>query len=94
MSVNLSPVGGVAAQFFGNNGAPLSGGKLYTYDAGTTTPQVTYTTSAGNIKYAADVGHDDCVMTIVNATSIFNKKWRSEFFQNAAKKEGDRAVSC
>ena len=37
---------------------------------------VKQTTSAGNIRYAADVGHDDTVMTIVNTTSIFSK---SEF---------------
>lgn len=49
MAVNLSPVGGVAAQFFTNTGAVLTGGKLYTYAAGTTTPQTTYTTSAGNV---------------------------------------------
>jgi hypothetical protein len=48
MAVFLSPVGGVAAQFFSNNGVPLSGGKLYTYAAGTTTPAATYTTIAGN----------------------------------------------
>ena len=47
--VYLSPVGGVAAQFFTNTGAVLTGGKLYTYAAGTTTPLVTYTTSAGNV---------------------------------------------
>lgn len=47
MSVFLSPVGGAGAQFFDGNGNPLSGGKLYTYAAGTTTPQVTYTSSAG-----------------------------------------------
>jgi Domain of unknown function (DUF4183) len=49
MAVFLSPVGGVAAQFFTNTGAVLTGGKLYTYAAGTTTPQVSYTTSAGNV---------------------------------------------
>jgi hypothetical protein len=48
MAVNLSPVGGVAAQFFTNTGAVLTGGKLYTYAAGTTTPLATYTTSSGN----------------------------------------------
>jgi hypothetical protein len=49
MAVNLSPVGGVAAQFFTNTGAVLTGGKLYTYLAGTTTPEATYTTNAGNV---------------------------------------------
>jgi hypothetical protein len=49
MAVNLSPVGGVAAQFFDNNGVILSGGKIYTYLAGTTTPTPTYTTSTGNV---------------------------------------------
>lgn len=47
--VYLSPVGGVAAQFFTNTGAVLTGGKLYTYAAGTTTPLASYTTSAGNV---------------------------------------------
>jgi hypothetical protein len=47
MAVFLSPVGGVAAQFFDNNGNPLSGGKLFSYSAGTTTPSVTYTSSLG-----------------------------------------------
>lgn len=51
MAVNLSPVGGVAAQFFTDTGAVLTGGKLYTYAAGTTTPQVTYTTLSGNVQH-------------------------------------------
>ena len=48
MAVVLSPVGGAAAQFFTNSGVILSGGKLFTYAAGTTTPKVTYTSSNGN----------------------------------------------
>jgi hypothetical protein len=51
MAVYLSPVGGVAAQFFTNSGVILSGGKLYTYAAGTTTPQVTYTSSSGGTNH-------------------------------------------
>lgn len=47
MAVNLSPVGGVAAQFFTNTGAVLTGGKLFTYLAGTTTPATTFTSSSG-----------------------------------------------
>jgi len=51
MAVNLSPAGGVAAQFFTNTGEVLTGGKLYTYLAGTTTPATAYTTSAGNVPW-------------------------------------------
>lgn len=47
MAVSLSPIGGVAGQFFDNNGVPLSGGKIYTYASGTTTNQATYTSAAG-----------------------------------------------
>lgn len=47
MLVFLSPIGGAGWQFFTNSGVPLSGGKLYSYAAGTTTPQVTYTSSNG-----------------------------------------------
>jgi hypothetical protein len=49
MAVFLSPVGGAAAQFFTNTGSVLTGGKLYTYAAGTTTPLASYTTNAGNV---------------------------------------------
>lgn len=52
MAVYLSPIGGAGWQFFDNSGVPLTGGKLYTYAAGTTTPQTTYTTSAGNVPHA------------------------------------------
>jgi hypothetical protein len=44
---NLSSFAGAGAQFFDDNGNPLTGGKLYTYASGTTTPAATYTTSAG-----------------------------------------------
>lgn len=35
-------------QFFDANGNPLVGGKLYSFEAGTTTPIVTYTDASGN----------------------------------------------
>lgn len=47
MAVFLSPVGGAAVQFFDNSGNVLTGGKLYTYLAGTTTPTPTYTSNTG-----------------------------------------------
>jgi hypothetical protein len=47
-AVSLSIFGGVGAQFFDNNGVPLSGGKIYTYEAGTTTPLASYTSSSGS----------------------------------------------
>ena len=52
MSVNLSPIGGAAAQFFNNDGVPLAGGLIYTYLAGTNTPAATYTTSAGSVAHS------------------------------------------
>jgi hypothetical protein len=47
-SVLLSPVGN-GQQFFDNSGAPLSGGLIYTYQAGSTTPLTTYTDVNGLI---------------------------------------------
>jgi hypothetical protein len=47
-SVLLSPVGN-GQQFFDNNGVPLSGGLIYTYQAGSSTPLTTYTTNDGTI---------------------------------------------
>ena len=52
MAVSLSPLGGAATQFFDNNGVILSGGKIYTYAAGTTTPQATYTSASGTTAHA------------------------------------------
>lgn len=52
MSVSLSPIAGAGWQFFDNNGNPLAGGKLFTYAAGTTTNQATYTTSSGSTAHA------------------------------------------
>jgi hypothetical protein len=50
-SVLLSSVGN-GQQFFDNNGVPLAGGLIYTYQAGTSTPLATYTDNAGTIANA------------------------------------------
>jgi hypothetical protein len=50
--VFLSPFAGAGAQFFDNNGVILSGGKVYTYAAGTTTPRTSYTSSSGTTAHA------------------------------------------
>lgn len=47
-TVTLSIFAGVGAQLFDNSGNPLTGGLLETYEAGTTTPLVSYTSSSGN----------------------------------------------
>jgi hypothetical protein len=47
MTVKLSYFAGAGWQFFDNSGNVLTGGKIYSYSAGTTTPLVTYTSSTG-----------------------------------------------
>lgn len=59
------------------------------YEGETSNEMTTFikqTTSAGNVRYAADgTSHDDCVMTLVNMTSVFSKNefkyWVEEFFE-------------
>lgn len=48
MTVYLSAFAGAGAQFFTDDGSVLSGGKIYTYAAGTTTPQATFTSVLGS----------------------------------------------
>jgi hypothetical protein len=46
MAVGIAPL---AKQQFNQNGVPLAGGKLFTYAAGTTNKQTSYTNSYGNV---------------------------------------------
>jgi hypothetical protein len=63
MAVKLSPLAGAGWQFFDNLGIPLAGGLLYTYTAGTTTPQATYTSAAGTIANANPIVLDSAGRT-------------------------------
>lgn len=47
-SYTLSALAGAGAQWFDDNGNVLSGGKIYTYQAGTTTPAATYADNLGS----------------------------------------------
>ena len=69
--VSLSAFGGVGAQFFDNNGNPLSGGKIYTYEAGTTTSLATYTSSAGNTAHTNPIVLDSAGR-VPNGGEIWN----------------------
>lgn len=47
---------------------------------------VKHITSSGNVRYAADMGHDDTVMTLVNLSSIFSKYEFKEMVEDYAPK--------
>ena len=44
-------------------------------------------TSAGNVRYAADVGNDDCVMTLIDASSVLQKTDYIQMCDEFASKE-------
>ena len=70
-AVSLSIFGGVGAQFFDNNGVILTGGKIYTYEAGTTTPLATYTSSSGNTAHTNPIVLDSAGR-VPNGGEIWN----------------------
>lgn len=47
MTIFLSPLAGAGTQFLDNSGDPLTAGLLYTYAAGTSTQETTYTSADG-----------------------------------------------
>jgi microcystin-dependent protein len=51
MAVNLSPIGN-GFQFFTTTGLPLAGGKIYTYQASSSTPLATYTDNTATVANA------------------------------------------
>lgn len=61
-SVLLSPVGN-GQQFFDNNGIPLNGGKIYTYQAGSSTNLSTYTNYNGTVANANPIVLDSAGRT-------------------------------
>ncbi len=52
---------------------------------------VKHITPSGNVKYAADIGHDDTVMTVVNTTSVFAKNDFREMVEEYASKMVDKS---
>ena len=82
-NVNLSAFGGVGWQFFDNNGAPLAGGLIYTYAAGTTTPQATYTTSAGTTAHTNPIVLNSAGRVSGGQIWLFKlyRRWRYGQFQ-------------
>ncbi len=70
MIVNLSPLGGAGWQFFDNSGVPLTGGLIYTYAAGGTTPLITYTSNTGLTPHANPI--------ILDSTGRVNEIWVAE----------------
>jgi len=76
MAVNLSPIGN-GFQFFTTTGIPLAGGKIYTYQAGSSTPLATYTDNTGATANANPIvlGTDGRPTSEVWLTYGFNYKF-------------------
>lgn len=66
------------AQFFDNNGDPLSGGKLFAYSAGTTTPKPTFTTADGDVENA----HPIILDSAGRATVFIEGSYRFDLFDS------------
>lgn len=71
-------------QYFDNNGDPLAGGKVYFYEAGTTTPKDTYTTQAGTIANANPV-----ILDSAGRASI----WGTGSYKEVVKTSADVTIS-
>ena len=69
-TVNLSSLAGSGSQFFNDSGVPLSGGLIYTYTAGGTTPLVTYTSSTGLTAHPNPI--------VLDAAGRINEIWIAE----------------
>jgi hypothetical protein len=84
MSVNLSPIGN-GVSFLGVTGLPLSGGKLYSYQAGSSTPLATYTTVSGTIANANPIilGTDGRAPNEIWLTFGYNYKFILQDANNA-----------
>ena len=76
MAVNLSPIGN-GFQFFTTTGIPLAGGKIYTYQAGSSTPLATYTDNTGTTANANPIvlGTDGRPATEIWLTYGYNYKF-------------------
>ena len=84
MAVNLSPIGN-GVSFLGVTGLPLSGGKLYSYQAGSSTPLATYTTVSGLIANANPIilGTDGRTPNEIWLTFGYNYKFILQDSNNA-----------
>lgn len=71
MSAFLSPVFGAGWQLFTNSGVVLAGGKIFTYVAGSTTPQATWTDSTQVVQNANPIILD-------SAGRIPNEVWLAD----------------
>jgi hypothetical protein len=78
-------------QFFDDNGDPLNGGKLYTYQAGTETPKATYTTAAAGVQNANPVELDAAGRAVIFLSGSY--KFRLETSAGALVKETDNVTA-
>lgn len=59
------------SQFLDNNGLPLNGGLVYSYFAGTTTPQATYTDASGSVQASNPIVLDASGRTTIWVSGVY-----------------------
>lgn len=83
---------GIGAQLFDNNGKPLSGGKIYTYGAGGTTPVATYTTNATTTAHANPITLDSAGR-VPSGGQIWLKEGDSSYYKFVVKTASGSTVA-
>lgn len=91
MSIYI-PLPNLREYFYDDNGFPLSGGKLYSYLAGTNIPKDTYTSSDGSVINPNPVILDDAGSALIFVQTTNNEDGTSDAYRFVLKDKNDNLI--